>query len=578
MAVHRPAGSGTIQPQLWAFSNTTAVVVHAWSTVTSTWTARTLIDTPTGSGSPIALTFNDKFYLAYENAENRLHLWDGTAVRRVGLIQPAAPTIANTGAGAYAATARQYRIAFLIKSGSDVVVMSELSAAVSFTPSGAGTAARITKSTTVDSATHWRIYALISTAGDTYDLYEDISGDIAVATTTYDDSVNPSAYDGDAPPALGLHIPPPSWKFMITDGNRLIGAGAWKTSSAAGETVPKTSRVWFTRVLGSSDIGDDETIPNTASQKNWIDVGQGDGDIVVGLGGPIDGIVYVVKTRRIYRLIPTGIDTVPYRIDPTSIAVGALDSGGTYAHRNIVHAGQELYFQARSGAHRLSPAYGVQYVGLDISDSQGLGPVCKGGAYNPDLNVVAWVASTVSEMHVFYPPLAEATREGWRGGWGVWNPAAFSTPSSLVMFEPSGELTQQFLTLGGAHAGSAKIDIFSSAAASDSGGTYIPRIDSAPLLAAGGHKRLSAAAPVFEADVNAAATPTLTYVMDYGRESRAATVPVLTQSGNELRKIHVVEGLEAADVAALQVRLQWDTDQTNLVDAVVVRYKEQEPL
>ena len=267
-------------------------------------------------------TLNGKFYLAYNSDVNRLHVWDGTALRRVGLIKPSAPTVADTGAGAYAATARNYRVAFRIKSGTDIVAQSELSAAVSFTPSGGGTAARVTKPTTVDSATHWVVFGLLGSVGDVYDLYEELS-EIVVGTTTYDDSTAPASYDGNFPPELGVNIPPPSCKFLATDGAHLFMSNAWETSGAAGETTPKVNRVWFTRALGASDIGDEESAPNSATLKYYVDVG--DGGPTTGLAGPIYGEVYVFKKRSIWKLVATGDVTIPFRAVLVSRTVGTID-------------------------------------------------------------------------------------------------------------------------------------------------------------------------------------------------------------------------------------------------------------
>jgi hypothetical protein len=291
--------------ELWAAANNAGTVACARRSG-GAWGAVTLIDTPVvGNLTEMhSVTFNGKLFLAYNSAVNRLHVWDGASLRRAGLSKPSAPTVANTGAGAYAATARRYRVAMRIKSGSTVEAQSELSEAVEFTPSGAGTAARVTKPTTVDSATHWVVYGLISTSGDTYDLYEELS-EIAVATATYDDSTNPVDYDGDAPPELGTNIPPPSAKFLATDGNRLILSGAWETSADADQTQPKSNRVWFSRPLNATSLGDDEVVPDEL----WMDIGD---------AGPTTGLatmyteVYAFKLGSTHKLVPTQDEDAPF--------------------------------------------------------------------------------------------------------------------------------------------------------------------------------------------------------------------------------------------------------------------------
>jgi hypothetical protein len=303
--------------EIWGAANNSGTVACARK-AGGVWTPVSLIDTPVAGNltEMHSVSFNGKLFLAYNSSSNRLHVWDGSAVRRAGLIKPSAPTVANTGAGAYANTARRYRIAFRIKDGTDIVVQSELSDAVEFTPSGTGTAARVTKSTTVDSATHWVLYGLISSSGDTYDLYEELT-EIAVGTTTYDDSTAPASYDGDAPPELGSNIPPPSAKYLAQDGNRLIMTGAWETTAGTGETVPANNRVWFSRPQAATDIGDDEVVPDEL----WINIGD---------PGPTTGLatmyteVFVFKVGATHKLIPTQNADAPFRRVLVSENFGAV--------------------------------------------------------------------------------------------------------------------------------------------------------------------------------------------------------------------------------------------------------------
>ena len=573
LAAYRPSGTHL----LFAFSDLSTMAVHSWDT--ATWTSRTLYDAAqVNPAVPCAVTFNNKLFLGYNTAVNRLQVWDGTSFRRVGLSTPSAPTVANTGAGAYANTARYYRIQFLIKSGSDVIAMSELSTAVSFTPSGAGTAARITKSTTVDSATHWRIYGLIGTSGDTYDLYEQVGSDTAVGTTTLDDSTNPSAYSGDAPPAFGINIPPPSAKYLLTDGNRLIMAGAWETTGGAGETVPKNSRVWFTRVLGSSDLGDDESIPDTEDQSNWIDVGENDGDAINGLGGPIDGIVYVFKSHAIYQLIPTAIDTLPYRAELISHEIGLMPAYET-SHRTIIEIGGRIYFQAWSGLWRLHPATGLEYLGWDISNVNELAPDSIGATFDETSRAVVLVRASGAILDVFAPEFARATDAGMRGGWTQWIPTAFNTPKCLVTFELDGGVNFRYVFLGGAHSGAAQLHAFSSQTASDAGGTFTPSITSHAHGLDDGASNISVENPVIEATVQSAAAtvPSLSYVLDYGRETRGpVTAPSLVAVGSATRAAVPVGGLHGSDAQVVQVTVTWHASQTGVIDAVVVPIHPQE--
>ena len=77
-------------------------------------------------GSVIATTFNDKLFCAYDSGVDRLHCWDGTTFRRVGLAPgAAAPTVTNAGRGSYAALLRYYRVRWTEMDGVKVIRRSE---------------------------------------------------------------------------------------------------------------------------------------------------------------------------------------------------------------------------------------------------------------------------------------------------------------------------------------------------------------------------------------------------------------------------------------------------------------------
>ena len=165
---------------------------------------------------------------------------------------------------------------------------------------------------------------------------------VAIATTTYTDTIDPATYSTyTLSEQTGQFVVPTSWKYVITDGNRLLGAGAWETGG-------KNSRVWFTPVLGSTDHADDERIPNTTTQKNWVDLNENDGGFITGLGGPIDGAVWAFKYRQIWKLVPTSDVSTPYLAKKRTTGIGCIE------HRTIALAEDEtgqpaLYFMSHKG-------------------------------------------------------------------------------------------------------------------------------------------------------------------------------------------------------------------------------------
>lgn len=132
----------------------------------------------------VTQSLNGKLFIAYHSAQDRLHVWDGTTLRRAGLAQPAPPTAANFGAGSYSHV-RYFRQRNVIKSGTGVILArSEPSTTLTFTPSGSGSAARITKSATLEAETHWEVEG----SEDNILFYRIAS--LAIATSTYDDTVS----------------------------------------------------------------------------------------------------------------------------------------------------------------------------------------------------------------------------------------------------------------------------------------------------------------------------------------------------------------------------------------------------
>jgi hypothetical protein len=387
-------------------------------------------------------------------------------------------------------------------------------------------------------------------------------------------------------------------KYLSTDGNRLLMAGAWEPSAlVAWETTPKQSRVWFTRVLGTSDLGDDESIPNTIDQANWIDVGFDDGDVIQGLSQPVDGIVFVFKSHHIYALTPTGIDTLPYKAELVSAQVGLMPAFPE-SHRTIVAVAGVLYFQGWSGLYRFSPTAGLEHLGWDITDEHNFGPATIGAAWADAFQQLMLVRddsafgspSAPEHFDVFNPAFSRRTEEGVRGGWVLWGSAGLDTPKTLLTFEHSGTsflrsavlaTSFRYVFVGGSHGGSPALQVFSSDDSTDAGGVTFQ-----PTIASHAHQlgpNTSVYAPLLEitTQASAATVPTVGLTGDYGRLVRDQTAPSLVnpgESGNVATHVAVrVDGLEMADIYALTLRLNWHGNQTGQVIALTVPVHPQEP-
>jgi hypothetical protein len=354
---HTPTSNETAA-ELWAVDNSNPQVLGRMA-AGNNWAAVTVDDAIVDGKYADAASFNSKFFLAYDSAVDRMHVAVGATLRRLGLPKASVPTVANQGAGAYAAVQRWYKVVFFNETaaGTTGYIFSPASDAVSFTPSGAGASARVTRPTAPgEHETAWAVLG----SPDNVNFYWLASA--FLATTTYDDTAAPSSY-ATAPPVPGFpndldyFTTPPSPRYLLVDGARVLMLGSW-------ETAAYTSRVWFTPILRTSGFGglitdDSERVPSS----NYLDLDPSDGGGLTG-GAMFNGAAYAFKLSRIYKLLATGNVTKPYTRVIVSRTVGAI------AHRTIVvgddDAGNQcLYFLSRRGPYRLGP-YGLEYLGRDI--------------------------------------------------------------------------------------------------------------------------------------------------------------------------------------------------------------------
>ncbi len=344
--------------ELWAFDNSSPQVLGRL-TAGVNWAAITVGDACTDGKYADAVSFNGKLYLAYPSAADRLHVAVGSTQRRVGLPKASVPTVANNGAGTYAAIQRWYKVVFFNESAQSTtgIIFGTLSDAVAFTPSGGGASARVTRPTAPgEHETAWAVFG----SPDNINFYWLFSA--LLATTFYDDTALPSTYATTTPvpgfPSdLTYFVAPPSPKYLLVDGARLLMLSSWTTATY-------TSRVWFTPILRTSTFGglitaDDERLPSS----NYLDLDPTAGGGITG-GAILNAVPYVFKLSRIYRLNATSNATKPYTRTVISPKIGAL------THRSIVvgddDAGNQcLYFLSRRGPYRLGP-YGLEYLGRDI--------------------------------------------------------------------------------------------------------------------------------------------------------------------------------------------------------------------
>lgn len=600
LARHVPGAADTAA-ELWAIDTTGGTPLKRLAGG-ATWADVTLDDAILSSEYEIvAVTLNGKLYLTYDSTVDRLHVYDpnlaSPRIRRVGFATPAAPTGADTGSGTYAAVGRYYRVRWLqtatIGGATVVVRRSEPSAATALiTPSGTGTHLRVTRPTAAsEGETHWEVE--VSSDGTTWYL---LAGrgvgaagtnlEIAIATTTYDDNTVAASYtSGDVPDVAGTYSRFPSVKFLMSDGNRLLGAGAHEASGA--DSAGKNSRIWFTPVLGSLDAGDDERVPNTSTQKNWVDLNENDGGAITGCGGPLSGVLWFFKSRQVWKLHPTGDVAEPY------IPRKMRDDIGCVAHKTISigedqYGRAALYFLSHRGPYRVTQDGDIEYLGRDNevtwrSMNLAATSVVACACYYPDRHQWwVWIATGSANVPdvkmVFDVQLGvEDQNNQIRGGWAKHTGTSATANSAVLFSNTVGASMSRDLKPHIGIAGTAilKCDTTDT---DDNGTDFQGQIRTRPLLTT---KDLAHKVGMWEPTVIgkalASSNVSITLNRDFGKETRTTSIS-LAPAGSETRIVQKVAVLEMGEADALQITVgdASANDQQWTVDAVVVPVQRQE--
>jgi len=401
---HVPGGDDTAA-EVWAWSASGTVL---WRCAAgATFASIALADT-LSAAAVCGASYNGKLFVAYDSNQDRLHVWDGSSVRRVGLAAPSAAPTSSTSGGA-ATDTRKYRSVVLHISGSDTIRRSEPS-----TASGTVTLATQRSTETFAGApgegeTHWELQA--ASDDDNYATWW-VVGQATTATTIVDN--NASLTTLEPAPEEGLYKTLPSGRYLLIDENRMLVAGSFESTSAT-----LTSRVYFTPVLGSSDIGDDERYINTSDLKGWVDLDRGFGGPITGMG-LVFGTVFVFKRKAIYRLTRTFDPTTPYAVKVETRALGCL------AHRTIRVGEDEggnpcLYFLSERGPYRLG-VNGLEYLGKAIEH------ITKTLTESPVEHASNWTC--------YYPERHQV--------WWWWATAAGTTSNALLVYDVKRRAWSQF--------------------------------------------------------------------------------------------------------------------------------------
>ncbi len=359
-----------IRPEYWAISATVGGAVKIARQYASLWNTVFVLDPPLTIAPDIyqimSQSLDGKLFFAYHSATDRLHVWDGTTLRTVGLTGPLAPpTAVDEGVDTFITT-RYYRFRYIVMSGSTILRRSEPSPDVTFVPSGTGKGARVTRSGLIgEGETHWELEASID--GSIFyriqtlligQNYADDETDLA--TTAYSDL-------GPVSEPIGAYLTIPSVRFIAADADRLLLGGHW--------TDPQLqSRVMWTPVRADPGVGNDERIPLSTGGDNFVDLDNYEGGALTGISQMANGTWYAFKWSQIYKMARTGDLTHAYAPIAISKVRGALQGSIV---SGIDEAGRPcLYF--------LDPAVGPCMLGsFGLREIEGLRNTWKRVSYDP---------------------------------------------------------------------------------------------------------------------------------------------------------------------------------------------------
>ncbi len=571
VARHLPTDDETAA-QLWFAGAVGGVTSFRYKD--TAWNAVSPVDAVDNSNDIYAMravSFHNKLYVTYNSPVDRLHVWDGTTLRRAGIAAPsAAPTAVDQNIGTLSGT-RYYRVRWLVQVAGVTIRRSEPSAVLEFTPSGAGGSVLITAPTTAgaDSPTHWEIEASLDNA-----TFYTAHTFLAVSSTTVNDNVPYSegytggtsvhAGGGRLSETSGDYTVPLSAKFLTVDDDRLVMASSF-------ETTALTSRVSWTPVNGDPGVGNDERVP--IATVNFLDLDAGQGGGITDMSQASNGFFYVFKWRAIYKMVRTGVRSQAYQASVVSKSLGAIPG-------SVVSGLDEF---GRSCIYALDPSLGIYRIGANgLQLHHGLGSKVNTGStwstvntdaatvlccsvYYADAKQVKWfLATNGSDLPNLEVVLqTDATRvddtgTGIEGGVSLAN-GQISNVISATMFAgniDAGTARSKVLkpTVGTYGASATATIRQQDTGTTDDGTAYAATLTSAPVMAAGQLNRFGTLSAGLVAMAASAVTVVLGQSRDFGATEKTATID-LTPTASETEVIKTADNSGFASIRALQVSL-----------------------
>lgn len=545
--------------QLWAFGVTgTASSDLCYKDIT--WHTVSPLDAITVTGTYQyqlqAQTLHGKLFIAYKSGQDRLHAWDGTSLRRTGLAEPAAPTAADTGSGSFSGT-RYYRVRYTVQSGGATLRRSEPSGTLTKTPSGSGSALRITKPASIsEGETHWELEASVDNAN-----FYRIATTVVGTTTVDDSTVYATGYAVafTLSEDVGDYSLLPSGRYLTADEDRLLVGGSFEDSALA-------SRVSWTPVFNDPGAGNDERIPTDTD--NYLDLDGFEGGPLTGLSATVNGYVYAFKQHHIYRLVRTGVRTRAYDAIALTKERGALP-GSVVA--GIDQSGRPtLYF--------LDPDVGPCRIGANGVESCGAGifetwltvnldaaSVISRGVYYPEAKQVHWWIATDDadspDLHlVLQTNEIRSGVDGARRGWAVWDGPSASALAACMFADNIDDDSARSNVLVPFIATTGDGLIWRTDTGSDDNGTeYEARIVTKPYTTGNLLHQFESKNGALLAKAQDGASIDITISADFGLVTKTVEDISLAPAGAEEHVIRALDNLSLAEMKVVQIEFI-DTD------------------
>lgn len=439
---HYPT-SNLADAQLWVLGIDGSTPVLKYKT--TTWNTVTMPDALTVDGvseyQVNAVSFHGKLFIAYNSSVDRLHVFvpGASALRRVGLAQPAAPTAADTAAGTIEEV-RYYRVRYTEQVSGVTVRRSEPSTVLTYDPTAASSVTVTKPAAISEGETHWELEA----SKDNVNFY--LLATTAVGTTTYVDTTADGAdyTAGTLSEDIGDYTLIPSVRYLSVDEDRLLGAGSF-------EDEDLNSRVMWTPVGKADGVGNDERLELDTDP--FIDLDTYEGGGITGISRNVNGYVYAFKYSHVYQGIRTGVRTRAYIFIPLTKTRGAVPGSIV---EGVDNNGHPALFALDRDIGPISigrEGGGVQTCGSDLveivrqySTTFSTSRTTQHAVYFPLKKQIRWYLPTSSAVLVLHTQHMRSTDDGFRGGWALWT--MYQAPISVCLFADNIESnTARSLTL-----------------------------------------------------------------------------------------------------------------------------------